>query len=399
MVSPQGTKTENPTENGKRTRIITLVTAILLGIGCIWFLLWLFYFRFHQWTDDAYVNGNMTNVTAVIAGTPVAFYADNTDFVQEGQLLVLLDRSDHEMVYERELNALAETVLQVRQLYDNVQTAQANADNMRVQFSKAQYDYNNRSHLVDSQAISNEEFIHSRDALNTAELQLKQAEYQLKVAQDAAGNTSILQHPLIEKQKIVVRQAYYNLFHCSIYAPITGYVAQRTVQVGQWVTPTTFLMAIIPTDYMWVDANYKETQLGSMRIGQPAKVKFDYYDGEEFDGKVLGIAMGSGSVFSIIPPQNATGNWIKIVQRLPVRIAVDPVKMKKFPLRLGISAEVDVNISNTDLPMLAEVSSNYPIVTTRAFHFDSSEVDMVMEKVITDAMLQERRQDTGDRIQ
>lgn len=164
-----------------------------------------------------------------------------------------------------------------------------------------------------------------RLTLHNAELELKQAEYQLQVTRDAAGNTVPERHPLIEQQKASIRNAYYNLKHCEILAPSTGYIAQRNVNVGQWVTPTTHLMALIPIDYMWVDANFKETQLTYMRVGQPAKVWFDMYGSKvEYQGHVLGIASGSGSVFSLIPPQNATGNWIKIVQRLPVRISLDP---------------------------------------------------------------------------
>ncbi len=371
-----------PRSNG-RSRTIVFVTIFFLLCGLAWFLYWFLYLQFEEYTDDAYANGNLVTINSAISGSVVAFYADNTDLVKEGQLLVLLDKTEYQVLYEKELAALASTVLQVRQLYDTVSTKQANVQNKRILQSKAKYDYDNRQGLVGSKAVSNEDFIHARDSLRTAELDLKQAEAELQVALDAAGITMIENHPTIEQQSANVRIAYYNLRHCAIYAPTTGYVAQRVVDVGQWVTPTTPLMAVIPIDYMWVDANFKETQLSKMRIGQPAKVWFDIYGSSvEYQGKVLGIASGTGSVFSIIPPQNATGNWIKIVQRLPVRISLDPDTAKKYPPRLGISAEVEVDITNTDLPFLAENPPTKPVATTRVFDLSFKKVDEIIDKII-----------------
>lgn len=370
-------------QRNRRGRAIFWLTFFMIIIGVVWFLFWFFYLQYHESTDDAYVNGNMTNVTSVMSGTPVAFFADNTDFVQEGQLLVLLDDTLQKIEFEKECATLAATVLQVAQLYENVTSNKANVENKRIALKKAQYDYENRKQLIDSQAVSNEEFTHAQDDLSMAQQALQQAEAQLKSAMDAAGNTSIASHPSIEIQKASLRQAYYNLRHCAIYAPATGYVAQRKVEVGQWITPTTFLMAIIPLEHMWVDANYKETELTYMRIGQPATLTFDIYGSRtKFDGKVVGIASGTGSVFSIIPPQNATGNWIKIVQRLPVKIEINPDQIKKFPLRLGISAYVNVDITNTDLPRLAQIPPKNPVAVTRVFEIDLKPVEILIDKII-----------------
>jgi membrane fusion protein, multidrug efflux system len=270
---------------------------------------------------------------------------------------------------------------------------EANVQIRKTEFEKAHYDFQNRSNLVDTRAVSNEDFIHAKDDLETAEHTLKQAEFQLAVARDAAGNTPIEQHPLIEEQKTEIRSAYYNLQHCKIYAPYTGYVAQRMVDVGEWVTPQRNMMAVIPIDYMWVDANYKETELTYMRIGQPADVWFDIYGSSvRYPGKVLGIASGSGSVFSLIPPQNATGNWIKIVQRLPVRISIDPEQMKKYPIRLGISAEVDVNITKQDLPFLAQTPPTKPVSETKVFNLSFEEVNRLIDQIVTDNLKQEQKE-------
>lgn len=373
-----------PHVRSKRSKVLWLFTFGLLAIALMWFCLWFFYFRFYEYTDDAYANGNMLNITPAIPGSVVAFFADNTDKVVEGQLLVLLDRTKYQVEYEKALANLAATVLQVRQLYDNVHSARAEVENRRVAFNKAQYNFDNRANLVDSLAVSNEEYIHAKDDLEISGLSLKQAEAQLAVAIDAAGNTPIEKHPNIEVQKGMVREAYYNLQHVAIYAPTTGYVAQRAVEVGQSVGPSTALMAIIPTDYVWVDANFKETQLTHMRVGQPAKVTFDIYGSEVvYKGKVLGIASGSGSVFSLIPPQNATGNWIKIVQRLPVRISLDPETVAKFPTRLGISAEVTVDITNRDLPMLVQETVKKPVAVTQVFNLNFDKVNQIIDDIVS----------------
>jgi membrane fusion protein (multidrug efflux system) len=354
---------------------------VALAIG--WVLLWLFYLRYHETTDDAYVSGNMINVTSVIPGSPIAFFADDTDLVKEGQLLVLLDCTEYQIKFDLELETLASTVLRVRQLYDNVKQNTANVENKRIMLERARYDYENRSKLVNTLAISNEDYIHSKDDFTLAEINYRQAQHQLDIAIDAAGNTPIERHPDIEAQKARVRQAFYFVRHCSIYAPATGFIAQRQVEVGQWATPSTPLMAIIPINYMWVDANFKETQLTYMRIGQPATVTFDIYGKHPvFEGKVLGIASGTGNVFSLIPPQNATGNWIKIVQRLPVRIGIDLEKYKNYPLRLGLSAYVNVDISKTDLPPLATIPANKPVGITTVYDIDFKEVEPLIEKII-----------------
>lgn len=376
-------KSENNNKNKKRSKTLLWVSFALVIIALAWLGYYVFYLRFHEYTDDAYANGSLINLQSAIPGSVVAFYADDTDLVKEGQLLVLLDATDYHIAYDRELAALASTVLQVRQLYDTVTVNQANTESKRVAAARAFYDFQNRQNLVNTQAVSNEDFIHSKDELSIAQHDLELAESQLKVALAAAGNTSIEQHPLIEQQKERVRQAYYDLVHCAIYAPATGYVAKRAVNVGMRVTNTTNLMAIIPTDYMWVDANFKETQLTYMRIGQPATVWFDLYGSKvAFKGNVLGIASGTGSVFSIIPPQNATGNWIKIVQRLPVRISLDPDLLQKYPCRLGLSAEVDVNITQQDLPMLATKPTKKPVATTNVFNIDMAKVNAEIERVI-----------------
>jgi membrane fusion protein (multidrug efflux system) len=368
-----------------RSHALLWFTLFLIILGLIWLALWMLYFQFHESTDDAYSNGNLININSAIPGSVIGFFCDDTDLVVEGQLIVQLDETEYKILFDKELSTLASVVLQVRQLYNAVGASQANVDSKKAALDKARFDFENRLrlHEIHPLSVSDEDYMHSKDDYAFAEAELRLAEKQLQTAMDAAGNTPIIHHPLIKQQQSNVRDAYYKLWHCSIYAPATGYVAQRAVEVGQWASPTKDLLAIIPTDYVWVDANYKETQLTYMRIGQPATVWFDLYGSKVmFEGRVLGIASGTGSIFSLIPPQNATGNWIKIVQRLPVRIGLDPQKIKEYPIRIGISAEVDVDISNQNLPRMAQIPSLKPVSTTQVFDIDLQKVEKMIDEII-----------------
>ncbi len=374
-------------KNGTRTRVLVLVTLALLVVGVLWFCLWFFYFRFYEWTDDAYANGNLITINAPVSGSVVAFFADDTDLVVEGQRLVQLDTTEYQALYDKELAALSRTVLDVQKIYDQVLVSKQQVLTQRIALEKARYDYKQRLALQGTGAVAEQDFVHAKDTYRAALVGLKQSQYELQLAVNARGSTPIKNHPQIEEQKGSVRSAYYNLKHCTILAPATGYVAQRAVEVGQWVSQSTNMMAVIPKDYVWVDANFKETQLTHMRIGQPAVVTFDIYGSKvEYKGFVVGIASGTGSVFSIIPPQNATGNWIKIVQRLPVRISLNPDVVKQFPVRLGLSAEVQVDIANQDLPMLSPSPSKKPVAITNVFNIHLEEVNTIMDEIIAELL-------------
>ncbi len=374
-------------KNDKRSKVLALVTLLLVVLGLIWLCLWLFYFRLYESTDDAYANGNLININPPVSGSVVAFFADDTDLVVEGQRLVQLDTTEYQALYERELSALSRTVLEVQKLYDQVLVSKQQVLAQKIALERDRYDYKQRLALQGTGAVSEQDFVHAKDAYERSLVTLKQAKYELKLAANARGATPIKNHPQIEEQKGNVRSAYYRLKHCTILAPATGYIAQRKVDVGEWVTPATNMMAVIPSEHVWVDANFKETQLTNMRIGQPAVVTFDIYGSKvEYKGFVQGIASGTGSVFSIIPPQNATGNWIKIVQRLPVRISLNPDLLKKYPTRLGLSAEVQVDIRNQDLPMLAPAPTIKPIGITNVYNIHLEEVNAIMDKMVEEIL-------------
>ena len=358
----------------------------------MWVLLWFFYFQYYESTDDAYVNGNMVEINSVVEGSVIFYAAEDTDLVVEGQILVQLDPTNYRILYEKELSGLGATVLEVKQMYDRIKVNRATVGRQQASVDKARYDFENRQHLVDSRAVSNEDFVHSQEDYRIAKSTLEQAEYELELSLNAVGPYTVLNHPLVEKQKAAVRDAYHRLRHCSIYAPCTGFVAQRSVQIGQSVRPNSPLMSLIPAGNVpglpvWVDANFKETQLKYMRIGQPAEVSLDIYGSRVlYKGRVLGIASGTGSVFSLIPPQNATGNWIKIVQRLPVRIYLDSKVLKDYPARLGLTAYVTVDLTRQDLPMLAPASSSAPATTTPVFDISMQDVDEAIDLIIAEAL-------------
>jgi membrane fusion protein (multidrug efflux system) len=326
-----------PKKNTKsRQRILTLLTVIFLIIGVIWFLYWLLWGRFHEYTDDAYVSGNLVRLMPQVAGTVTQINTDDTQLAQEGQVLVKLDEADTKVVLDKSIAALAYTVRKVRQYYDQVYQAKADVTLRQADLYNANFDLKRRQGLVNDRAISSEEMEHYTIALSAAQARLDAAKAQQDKAIDLVEGTNLYSHPEVVRAAVTLKNAYLNYYRTTIIAPVTGYVAKRNVQVGQQVTMGTSMMAIVPLREVWIDANYKESQLERLRIGQNVTLTADAYGGVTFHGKVQGLSAGTGSAFDLLPPQNATGNWIKIVQRLPVRITLDPEELKEHPLRIGL---------------------------------------------------------------
>lgn len=367
----------------KRNGVLGWTIAALLVVGLAVFAYWFFHLRFHETTDDAYVGGNLININAQIKGTPIAYYADDTDFVEKDQVLVKLDPTNYEIEFTRSQAALALAAQQVRQLAANVEAHKRNAALKNAQYEQAKRDYQNRQGLVSSRAVSQETFEHSQDASTVARLAYEEAQAKLQHAEAALGPTSMINHALILKAKEDLRLAYVNLTRTHILAPTSGVIAKRRVQLGQQVTATTFLLGIVPSDQMWIDANFKEGQLREMRIGQPARVTVDLYGSAVvYSGKVVGISSGTGAVFSLLPPQNATGNWIKIVQRLPVRIALPLDEIARHPLRLGLSCHVDVNTTDRGGPIMAHTPSFEAIASTDVYDRPYADIDALSNSII-----------------
>lgn len=377
-------KSASPRSGQRKNSLLVFLVLLVIVAGGSYY----WYFHHAIWsesTDDAYISGNLVQITPETAGTVTSIAADDGDFVQKGQPMVSFDQSDALLAQENAEAGLAQTVRQVRTLFNNVDQALAVTAERKIALQKAKADVARRKDMVKAGGLSQEELIHAQDVVSTAEKALAAAQQQLKSQQALVNNTTVTTHPLVKSAISKLRQAYLEKQRTVMVAPVSGYVARRNVQVGQRVTPGATLMAVVPLEQVWVDANFKETQLTKMRIGQPATVTADLYgDKIEYHGKVESLGIGTGSAFSLLPAQNATGNWIKVVQRLPVRIQLDAGELKKHPLRIGLSMIVDVDLHNTDGPLLAETAPHQPRYQTDVYGQQLAGVDAIIKKIITD---------------
>ncbi len=367
----------------KRRLLLRSLVGVVVVVAILWALYHFLLGRWYEGTDDAYVNGNVVQITPQVPGTVVSIGADDNDFVREGQVLVKMEPSDADIALAQAEAALAQTVRKVRGLYSTVHTSKADVASREAVVQQAQADYARRKGLAASGAISAEELAHARDALTTAQSALAAAQAQLATTNALVSDTQVATHPDVEAAAAKVRAAWLNDQRMTLLAPVTGYVAKRTVQVGQRVQPGTPLMAVVPLHQVWVDANFKETQLTDMRIGQPVTLTSDVYGGSvKYHGKVVGLGIGTGSAFSLLPAQNASGNWIKIVQRLPVRISVDPKDLDKYPLRIGLSMDAEVNLHNQKGSMLSQRPVQHPVFSTGVYARNDAGADRLIAQII-----------------
>ncbi|WP_415768220.1 efflux RND transporter periplasmic adaptor subunit [Pseudomonas sp. LB3P38] len=374
------------TSNSRKRKVMLVVLAIvvvLAGIG-VWGY-HEFYGRWNESTDDAYVNGNVVEITPLVTGTVVSIGADDGDLVHEGQVLINFDPNDAEVGLQSAQANLARTVRQVRGLYSNVDGMKAQVNAQQAEVQKAQDNFNRRKNLAAGGAISQEELSHARDDLTSAQNALANAKQQLKTTSALVDDTVVSSHPDVMSAAAQLRQAYLNNSRSTLIAPVTGYVAKRSVQLGQRVQPGTALMAVIPLDQLWIDANFKETQLRDMRIGQPVDIEADLYGSDvKFSGTIDSLGAGTGSAFALLPAQNATGNWIKIVQRVPVRIHINAEELAKHPLRVGLSTQVDVNLRDQSGPVLAQQPPQKASFSTNVYDRQLAEADAMITQLIHD---------------
>ncbi|ASN84384.1 MULTISPECIES: multidrug efflux MFS transporter periplasmic adaptor subunit EmrA [Pectobacterium] len=382
-VENQVPQTPQKNKKQQRKRVLSLLTFIFVVLGCAWLVYWFLVLRHHQSTDDAYVAGNQIQIMAQVSGSVTHVNVDNTDFVKQGQVLVELDPTDAQQTFERAKTGLANSVRQTHQLIINSKQYQANIELRQTELNKAQSDLSRREALGSANAIGREEVQHARDAVATAKAALEVARQQYQANQAMILDTPLEKQPAIQQASVEMRDAWLALQRTKIVSPIDGYVSRRSVQIGARISSTSALMAVVPANHLWVDANFKETQLANMRIGQPATVIADIYgDDVVYQGKVVGLDMGTGSAFSLLPAQNATGNWIKVVQRLPVRIEIDPKQIAEHPLRIGLSALVNVDTANTEGSALAETSRTTPAYQSDALTLDLTPVNQEISAII-----------------
>ena len=380
---PQSAAVPPPTKSSRGLLLRILIAVVLLGI--IGWAVWYFVEgRWYEGTDDAYVNGNVVQITPQIAGTVTSIGADDGDRVHTGDVLVQFDPSDADVALAEAKANLANTVRKVRGLYSSVNGAQADVAARQVAVDKARADYNRRRDLAKSGAISAEELSHASDALTTAESGLITSQQQYQTSKVLVDDTVVASHPDVQASVAKLRAAFLDDVRTTLVAPVDGYVAKRSVQVGQRVQPGAPLMAVVPLHGVWIDANFKETQLAKMRLGQPVEIDSDVYGSSvKYKGTVESLGVGTGSAFSLLPAQNATGNWIKIVQRIPVRVTfTDPKELDQHPLRLGMSLKVDVNLHDQSGPTLAQQSPTQPLFSTDIYKQQLAKADVVIAQII-----------------
>ncbi len=367
----------------KRKVALLLLAAIVLVVGIAWLVYWFLVLRHFQETDDAYVAGNQVQVMAQVSGSVNKVWFEDTDYVKKGDVLVTLDQTDAQQAFEKAQTALATSVRQTHQMMINSKQYQATIELQKTALAQAQADLQRRVPLGASNLIGREELQHSRDAVATAKAQLDVAEQQYNANQAMILNTSLAEQPAVKQNAAALRDAWLALQRTQIRSPMDGYVSRRSVQVGSQISTTTPLLAVVPAKNLWVDANFKETQLAGVRIGQPATVVSDIYgDGVVYQGKVVGLDMGTGSAFSLLPAQNATGNWIKVVQRLPVRIELDAQQLAQHPLRIGLSTLVKVDTTQQDGGVLATSVRNNPAYESNALAIDLAPADRLIAEII-----------------
>jgi membrane fusion protein (multidrug efflux system) len=354
--------------NGRRALLLSLLVALFLAAGIGYGIYWALVARYVESTDDAYVVGNLVQITPQVSGTVLAIGADDTDYVKAGQILVELDQADSRVALDQAEAALARSVRQVRNLMATSGEIEANVALRETELARTRADLARRAPLAQSGALPAEELQHARDAVASTQAALEAARQQLAAQRTLVDRTTVETHPEVQSAAARLREAYLAYARTALPAPVSGIVAKRSVQVGQRVGPGTPLMAVIPLDQVWVDANFKERQLLHLRPGQPVKLYADIYGGAvEFHGRVAGFGAGTGSAFALLPPQNATGNWIKVVQRVPVRIALDPAELAQHPLQLGLSMEVAVDTHERSGELRPRDARTAPAYQTKAY--------------------------------
>ncbi len=371
VTAPQAHAAPQSMSGSRRRGLIILALIVILG-GAAYGAYWLFVARYFESTDDAYVDGDVVQITSEVPGTVIGLHVDDTQFVSHDQPLLELDPADAEVAVKRAEANLGRAVRSVRALFAQAEQLRAEIVDREVALGRAQRDYERRTGLLSDGAVSSEELQHTQDDVTGIRATLAAARDHLNETQAQIDGTTVATNPEVLAAVAAVRDAWLALRRARITAPVGGVVARRSVQLGQRVAAGTPLMGVVPLDAVWVDANFKEVQLRDMRVGQPVSLRADVYGGSAvYHGKLVGLAAGSGSAFALLPAQNASGNWIKIVQRLPVRVELDPTELRAHPLRIGLSVSVSVDIRDTSGSLVARQVRQVPIPAQPSLAHDS----------------------------
>jgi membrane fusion protein, multidrug efflux system len=371
-----------PSHKRSRRRGLIILALVVAVCGAAYGVYWFLYARNFESTDDSYVDGDVVQITSEVPGTVIGLHVDDTQFVERDQPLLELDPADAEVAVRRAEADLGRAVRAVRTLFAQVDQLRAEIVDREVALHRAERDYERRTGLLSDGAVSNEEFQHTKDDMTEIRSTLTAARERLNATIARVDRTTVATNPEVLAAAAAVRDAWLALRRARVTAPVTGVVARRSVQVGQRVAAGTPLMGVVPLDAVWVDANFKEVQLRNMRVGQPVTLRADMYGRQaDYHGKLVGLAAGSGAAFALLPPQNASGNWIKIVQRLPVRVQLESAELRAHPLRIGLSMRTTVDIRDTSGSLIAREVRRVPIPSQPSLANDPS-VDVRIAKII-----------------
>ncbi|BEV73125.1 MULTISPECIES: HlyD family efflux transporter periplasmic adaptor subunit [unclassified Paludibacterium] len=366
-----------------RKRNLIIASGVFAAVAIVYGVYWGTVLRFEESTDDAYVSGHMMQLTPEIGGTVVKISSEDTDRVEAGQTVVQLDVNDAQINFDKARQAFIQAVRETRQLMTSSRQLEAQIAARKTDLARAQEDLKRRQMLAGTEAISQEELSHARDAVAAAQAALDASIEQHQGTNDLLGNDRIEQQPRVQAAANTLREAWLALHRTQVKAPVAGFIARRNVQLGQRVAAGSPLMAIVPLENVWVDANFKEVQLDKIRIGQQVELTSDLYGSRfTYHGKVAGLSAGTGSAFSLLPAQNATGNWIKVVQRVPVRIALDPKELREHPLRVGLSMNVEVSTRDQSGPVLPETPATTSPQETRVLTPDLKQADALIKQLL-----------------
>src|SRR5476649_2693495 len=373
-----------PAPNDRKRRLVLVgITLAFIAAGIAYAIYYEAVLSKSQDTDNAYVGGNLVTLSSQVAGNVQEIRADETQMVQAGAELVKLDSADADVALSQAEARLGSVVRQQRQRYADVAQYDATVAQRQLALKDAEDDLARRKPLAADHTVSGEDVAHARQAVDNARAAIAVAQKQADAAKSGIEGVAPAQHPAVQAAKADYVQAWLAARRNSILAPVSGYVAKRSVQVGAHVTPGTPMLSIVPLDQLWVDANFKESELRNIRVGQSATIEADMYGSKvTFHGKVLGLSAGTGSAFSLLPAQNASGNWIKVVQRVPVRIALDPKELREHPLRIGLSTTVNVDIRDTGGPMLGAPMPPSAVYSTKSLVQPLSQAGSAADAII-----------------
>jgi len=371
-----------------RTRWLLTVGGVCVVAALAAGAYWWFYASHYEETDDSYVAGDLVNVSSQVSGTVVAIDADETDFVQEGQELIKLDDTDARIALQEAEEQLAKVVRQVRTVFTSRDELRAIQAQRQADLNRALLDLERRRNLGKSGAVSTEEISHAQDAVSAAQQGLIAATKNLAGGTALLGKTGVPDNPDVQVAATAVERAWLTLRRTSLHAPVSGYIARRSAQLGERTSSGNPLLSIVPLDRLRVEANFKEVQLRRMRIGQPVRIEADLYGGKvAYKGVVTGLGLGTGAAFALLPAQNATGNWIKVVQRVPVRVALDPREVAAHPLRIGLSTRASIDVRDRSGSQLANTPRREPVLHTAIYEIDKTEIHARIAQIVADNTL------------